>query len=311
MNTEISAWKEETARFESSGTAARSNGNEREAEAGFREGLGSTRKAVTGLSDTSWHRERVDALRAAVRLALDCGEAAEAHRLLDAASEAGAPVACLAEWEEFRDVEAWPDAWLVAAVRRDPPDSSALDVLAARYWKPLFGRCYLLTLDHEKAADLAQQAWTRVLRARQRLNPGGNFPAYLSTAAINLWRDAHRSAKRAGPLADERIASLDQASSADDRDETTLVDALPDLKSLQAAELTLLKLDLDHALGKLSPHLREVLVARFIEGESCAEIGRRHGRTEQTVSGWVREAIREIRFHLGEASCAHNCAKEP
>jgi DNA-directed RNA polymerase specialized sigma24 family protein len=57
-------------------------------------------------------------------------------------------------------------------------------------------------------------------------------------------------------------------------------------------------LDIDDALGRLTPLLREVLVARFIAGESCAEIGRRHGRTEQTVSGWVREAVREMKLHL-------------
>ena len=77
-----------------------------------------------------------------------------------------------------------------------------------------------------------------------------------------------------------------------------LGDLLPDLNSLQADKQRALKLDIDRALGRLTPHLRDVLVARFITGESCAEIGSRHGRTEQTVSGWVRDAIREIKLHL-------------
>ncbi|HYV32719.1 MAG TPA: hypothetical protein VEO53_16650, partial [Candidatus Binatia bacterium] len=70
---------------------------------------------------------------------------------------------------QCHEVAAWPDPWLVAAVRRDPPDVVALDALADRHWKPLFGRCYMLTLNRDKAADLAQQAWCRVLRARHRL----------------------------------------------------------------------------------------------------------------------------------------------
>jgi DNA-directed RNA polymerase specialized sigma24 family protein len=69
----------------------------------------------------------------------------------------------------------------------------ALDVLADRYWKPLFGRCLMLAFSQEKASDLAQQAWYRVLRARNTLKPGGNFPAYLMTVATNLWRDSNRS----------------------------------------------------------------------------------------------------------------------
>jgi DNA-directed RNA polymerase specialized sigma24 family protein len=47
--------------------------------------------------------------------------------------------------------------------------------------------------------------------------------------------------------------------------------------------------------------LRDVLVARFLTGESCAEIGERHGRTEQTVSGWVREALRQMKLQLEES----------
>jgi transposase len=38
-----------------------------------------------------------------------------------------------------------------------------------------------------------------------------------------------------------------------------------------------------------------VLVSRYITGESCAEIGQRYKRTEQTVSGWVRSAIYQMK----------------
>jgi len=43
-----------------------------------------------------------------------------------------------------------------------------------------------------------------------------------------------------------------------------------------------------------------VLVSRFLADESCAEIGRRYGRTEQTVSGWIRQAIQEMKTFLTE-----------
>src|SRR5688500_15338220 len=91
------------------------------------------------------------------------------------------------------DPSSWPDTRLIEAVRRDPPDTAALDVLADRYRRPLYGRCRLLTLDHDRASDLAQEAWCRVLRARHALRPDGNFPAYLATTAMNIWRDRHRS----------------------------------------------------------------------------------------------------------------------
>ena len=102
------------------------------------------------------------------------------------------------------ETASWPDSLLVEAVRREPPDEAALDALVERYWQPLYARCRMLTLDHEKARDLAQEAWRRVLRARAGLKPEGNFPAYISMIATNAWRDTQRSAFRAGPMAEDR-----------------------------------------------------------------------------------------------------------
>jgi RNA polymerase sigma-70 factor (ECF subfamily) len=201
-------------------------------------------------------------------------------------------------------MNAWPDEWLIAAVRRDPPDAAALDVLAERYWKPLFGRCQMLTLDQDKARDLAQQAWCRLLRARHTLKPDGNFPGFLTTIATNLWRDARRSARRAGPLADHRLASLEAAFPTEDGESTMLADTLPDLKALRAEEQRLLALDIDQALQQLTPLLRDVLVSRLLDGQSCAEIGRRYDRTEQTISAWVRQAVRQMKQHLEKSGHA-------
>ena len=80
-----------------------------------------------------------------------------------------------------------------------------------------------------------------------------------------------------------------------------LIDRIPDLKALSPEDQTLLAMDIDKALEQLTPQRREVLVARFINGESCAEIGRRYGRTEQSISGWVRQGLKEVKLHLEAA----------
>lgn len=248
--------------------------------------------------------------RVAARFALECGEVDEARRLMNEAFADDASTAHSEEWVQLRDPAAWPDAWLVAAVRRDPPDEAALDALAVRHWKTLFGRCQMLTVDHQKAGDLAQEAWCRVLRTRHRLKPEGNFPAYITTIATNLWRDSYRSAKRAGPLADYRLVALDAARPGDEGEAGVFADALPDLNALQAAEQRLLAAEVDRALERLSPLLRDVLIARHLDGESCAEIGKRHGRTEQTISAWVREAMRQMKlqFEGSEGPAPQSCA---
>lgn len=254
---------------------------------------------VNRMAEVEPHSARMAIRRAAVHLG--CGNIAPAWRRMEASLPANGALADADECAQLRDVDAWSDAMLIAAVRRDPPDEAALDALVDRYWKPLFGRCQMLTLNHQSASDLAQEAWCRVLRARHALKPDGNFPAYLATVATNLWRDSHRSARRAGPLANHRLASLDAALPGDEGETVSLADVLPDLNTLHGEEQTLLKLDIDRALKQLTPLLRDVLVARFLTGESCAEIGQRCRRTEQTVSGWVREAMRQIKIYLEES----------
>jgi RNA polymerase sigma-70 factor (ECF subfamily) len=184
---------------------------------------------------------------------------------------------------------AGPTPYSIAAARAEPPDVAALDALVQRYWATLIGRCHLLTLDRQAAADLAQDTWLRVLRARPALDPEGNFPAYLTAVATNLWRDRHRAARRAGPLADERLASLDEPLGTEGGEGDVRAHGVADLDALPLDEQVLLALDVDRALARLDPRARDVLTARVVGGESCAEIGRRYDRTEQTISAWVRQ----------------------
>jgi RNA polymerase sigma factor (sigma-70 family) len=196
----------------------------------------------------------------------------------------------------------WPDAWLINAVRRDPPDEDALSALVDRYWKTLYGRCRLMSADRESASDLAQEAWLRVLRARHSIEPDGNFPAYIITIATNLWRDRNRLAQRAGGAAEGSMSSLDAAIVHDGGGEKlTLVDVIADPRSLSSDDQILLEMDVDQALDRLSPHMRDALVSRFVGGESAAEIGKRYSRTEQTVTGWIREAVREMKVYLADS----------
>ena len=192
----------------------------------------------------------------------------------------------------------WPDAWLISAIRLDPPDEEALSVLVDRYWQSLYARCRMLTFDPDVANDLAQETWLRVLRARHAIEPDGHFQAYVVAIATNLWRDRSRSAMRAGPVADSRMASLDAMVAADDGESTPLINVLPDPRTLSPDDRILLELDLDSALNRLEPRLRDVVISRFITGESASEIGQRYGRTEQSITGWIREATQRMKQPL-------------
>jgi DNA-directed RNA polymerase specialized sigma24 family protein len=78
------------------------------------------------------------------------------------------------------------DATLLDLVRRDPVDIGALDELIDRYWRRLFARCQLLTQDAELAADLAQETWCRVLRARHDLKTEQTITTWLRHGIAEL-----------------------------------------------------------------------------------------------------------------------------
>jgi RNA polymerase sigma factor (sigma-70 family) len=198
------------------------------------------------------------------------------------------------------DFASWTDARLVAAIAVEHPDEAALDALVARHWPTLFARSRMLTLDRDAATDLAQETWMRVLQARVSLQPGLNFAGYLVTIARNIWVDQHRASRRAGPLSDERLARLDDVSASHTGELLRLADAVPDLRSLVREDEAVLRMDIDRALARLSPRARDLITARFLDGESAAEIGARYGRTEQTITAWLRTAIADIRQYFDE-----------
>lgn len=88
VKDEIGSWIEQAAGLGSAGAAARSTGDERAAEAHFRQALDLALKAVRRTAEASPHPARLDVLLMAVRLALNCGEVSEARRLMENALEA-------------------------------------------------------------------------------------------------------------------------------------------------------------------------------------------------------------------------------
>ncbi|PTY06129.1 hypothetical protein DB347_11800 [Opitutaceae bacterium EW11] len=293
--TDGAATLERIREFETAGRRMRAVQDEASADLYFRQGLDLGLAAIDGQPRSTENSPELRLL--VVRCAVECGEAELARALAQQAND-DAPFAGSEEWKTLGDLGRWPDRWLVAAIRRAPPDQPALDELAQRHWRTLFGRCQMLTLNREAAADLAQDAWCKVLKAHRALKPGGNFPAYITTVATNLWRDGNRGQRRAGALGAPRLASLDDELPTDTGDSVSLGEVIPDLASLEGEERKHLMQDIDHALGQLPSLLRDVLISRFLDGESCAQIARRVGRTEQSVSGWVRRALQDLKTQL-------------
>ena len=187
------------------------------------------------------------------------------------------------------------DAQLLAAVSDAMSGAQALDTLVRRHARALERRCRIITGDRDHAADLAQETWSRVLRTRATLSADGSFGAYLAKIALNVWRDERKAQRHRRELITQRLLSRHDAIG-DDDDALTIWDTLSGPS--QTDEKMLLRLDLAYALARLPARLRAVVIARYVRGESAAEIGRHYGRTEQTITGWLREATARMQDDL-------------
>ena len=201
---------------------------------------------------------------------------------------------CPFERTPNEDLTSLSDAELLVAAREAEEDSGSLDMLVRRHSRALERRCLMLTSDRERAADLAQETWTRMLAVRATVRPEGSFGAFLATIAVNLWRDKCRVDRRVRELSEPRPLSIDPSDHADDSyslEETISVSEFPE-------ERLLLQVDLALALARLPARLRTVVLARYVVGESASEIGERFGRTEQTITAWLREAMTQLKHDL-------------
>lgn len=201
---------------------------------------------------------------------------------------------CHPERTPNEDLTSWSDAELLVAARVGDEDLRSLDMLVRRHARALERRCLILTLDRERAADLAQETWTRMLAARATVRPEGSFGAFLATIAVNLWRDKCRVDRRLRQLSEPRPLSIDPSHHAD---ESYSLEATISASEL-AEEKLLLQVDLARALARLPARLCAVVLARYVVGESASEIGVRFGRTEQTITAWLREAVTQLKHDL-------------
>ena len=155
-------------------------------------------------------------------------------------------------------------------------DEGALEGLLARWRGPLYG--FLARRAGEPDADdLFQETWLRVVRYRDRFDPGRRFSTWLFQIANNLCRD--RGRRR---MVRDRYRRERQAEAQDDpaRHRAPTVD---------------LGLDLRRRVAALPDKLREVLVLRYYRDLSEKEIARIVGIPQGTVKSRLHAAVKSLR----------------
>ena len=177
-----------------------------------------------------------------------------------------------------------PDAQLVQRCLRG--DGSAWEELVRRHTQRVYNLCYRFTGNTAEAEDLSQEVFLRIYRTLPSYRPAdGAFPTWLTSVTRNLLVDHYRRTRH-----DRMTHSIDDAMP--QLEEKHSPARSPD-RLAQAAELSA---QLQRALARLSPELREAVILRDLQSLEYAET-----RTVlQVPEGTVKSRINRGRVELAK-----------
>lgn len=156
-------------------------------------------------------------------------------------------------------------------------DAAAFDRLYELYAQPIFRYLYHRVADREVAEDLTGESFLRLMENihSYRIGPRDQkaiFSAWFYRIAHNLMIDYLRRQNRHTPMTPD--------------DHVT-----PDDQPLQVMEWGLTRSRLQAALGELTPDQQGVLILRFFEELSNAEVAEIMGRSEGAIKALQHRAL--------------------
>ena len=175
-----------------------------------------------------------------------------------------------------------PDAQLVQQCLQG--DGSAWEELVRRHTRRIFNICYRFTGNSTEAEDLSQEVFLRVYRTLASYRSAfGGFATWMTSVTRNLLIDHYRRTKRdrITDSLDDKMAIVENKESAGRR---------PD----QQALLGELSGQVQAALTRLSPELREAVILRDLQQLEYAEIR----QVLEVPEGTVKSRINRGRIEL-------------
>jgi len=163
-------------------------------------------------------------------------------------------------------------------------DGSAWEELVRRHTRRIYNICYRFVGNRTEAEDLSQEVFLRVYRTLVSYRSAhGGFATWMTSVTRNLLIDHYRRTKR-----DRITDSLDDAMPVVENKESSA--RRPD----QQALLGELKGQVQSALTRLSPELREAVILRDLQQLEYAEIQQVLAVPEGTVKSRINRGRIEL-----------------
>ena len=170
-----------------------------------------------------------------------------------------------------------------ALIQRAKTDSEAFGILYERYVDRIYKYVYYRTGNVADAEDLTARIFERTMKhIGNYQDQGVPFSAWLYRIAHNLVANWHRDRSRRTFIALEDVSQL------------TMTDHGPEF----AAQLMEDKEVLREAIGRLPAERQELLMLKFIERLSNAEIGEIMGRSEGAIKSLYHRTLLSLREEM-------------
>lgn len=164
-------------------------------------------------------------------------------------------------------------------------DAEAFGILYERYAPRIFNYVYYRTGNIHDAEDLTARVFQRALKHIHRYTDRGlPFSAWLYRIAHNLVANWHRDRSHHQEIA---IDDLVPMPAAQEHPETMLL-------RVEEQEILL------RAIRRLPPDRQHLLILKFVEDLSNAEIGRIMGRSEGAIKSLYHRTLLSLRTYLEE-----------
>jgi len=171
-------------------------------------------------------------------------------------------------------------------VRRAASDSEAFGELYERHVRRIYNYIYYRTGNHHDAEDLTARVFQRALgHVAGFQDKGVPFSAWLYRIAHNLVANWHRDESR------RPTVPLDEHAASGVRGEH------PEAEALAAEEQSML-LDV---VRQLPEDRQQLLILKFVERLSNAEVGEIMGRTEGAIKSLYHRTLSSLREEIGRS----------
>jgi RNA polymerase sigma-70 factor, ECF subfamily len=171
--------------------------------------------------------------------------------------------------------------------------------LIGRYQRPVFSLIYRLVRDREKAEDLAQDTFIKVLNAIDRYNPEFKFSSWIFKIAHNTSLD-HLRRKEPETLS---MDGSPHARTAAETEATTISPASGDENPEEYTVNRELGTEIDGALGTLRTEYRTAIVLCHVEGRPYEEIAEIMDVPLGTVKTYIHRGRKELMQRLEHLRC--------